>query len=230
MEKLNIVGNWKMTLNRLDSIKLANSLKSLKINKNLKLEIAPTSLYLYKIAKILRDSDTSVISQNFDFKSLGSQTGGICLYQLKEIGVKKTIIGHSERRSIFNETDEHINNKLKTILNTDFEVIYCFDSVSQIPFDLIKENLNGNKLTVAYEPTWAIGTGKTASLDHINEIHSQVRSKFNSLTSYEIPILYGGSVNPNNSGQILNLENVNGVLVGGASTEYEHLVGIVNSI
>ena len=230
MKRLNIVGNWKMSLNREESLKLANDLKDIKINENINLEIAATSLYLYKLTKIFRNTGISVIAQNFDLQSKGSYTGGICLDQMEEIGIKKTILGHSERRSFFNESDEEVNHKLKTILNTDFQVIYCFDNIKQIPFDLIKNNLSGKKLTVAYEPTWAIGTGKTASLEHIDEIHSQVRQNFNSQMLKEIPILYGGSVNHSNSRQILQLDNVDGVLVGGASTKYEQLLGILNSI
>ena len=112
MKKLHIVGNWKMSLNKEDSLKLAHNIKLINNKDNLNIEVAPTSLYLAEIAEILKDSDISVISQNFDFQNLGSFTGGICLDQLKEIGVNKTILGHSERRSNFNESNEQINNKL----------------------------------------------------------------------------------------------------------------------
>lgn len=178
-------------------------------------------------------SDISVISQNFDFQNLGSFTGGICLDQLKEIGINKTILGHSERRSNFNESNEQINNKLEIILNSDLDVIFCFDSYEQVPFDILSTNLKDNsklKLILAYEPTWAIGTGKTASIEHIEEIHTKVKETLEENMLQEIPILYGGSVNSSNSEEILNTNNVDGVLVGGASTKIDQLLGIVNSI
>ena len=194
-------------------------------------EFVPIYLYLNYIIEILNDTDVSVISQNFDYESLGSFTGGISLTQLKEIGLSKTILGHSERRSKFNESNEMVDKKLEIVLNSNFDVIYCFDSYEQIPFNLIKNNLNTNsKLTLAYEPIWAIGTGETATVEHIEEIHSKVSSTLKSLDIKDIPILYGGSVNPANSNQILHANNVDGVLVGGASTKFNLLKGIINSI
>ena len=233
MKKLHIVGNWKMSLNKEDSLKLAHNIKLINNKDNLNIEVAPTSLYLAEIAEILQDSDISVISQNFDFQNLGSFTGGICLDQLKEIGINKTILGHSERRSNFNESNEQINNKLQIILNSDLDVIFCFDSYEQVPFDILSRNLKDNsklKLILAYEPTWAIGTGKTASIEHIEEIHTKVKETLEENMLQEIPILYGGSVNSSNSKEILDTNNVDGVLVGGASTKIDQLLGIVNSI
>ena len=231
MKQKYIVGNWKMTLNKKDSLKLAEDIRLIKQKDNVSIEIAPTYLYLQDIIEILNDTDVSVISQNFDYESLGSFTGGISLTQLKEIGLSKTILGHSERRSKFNESNEMVDKKLEIVLNSNFDVIYCFDSYEQIPFELIKNNLNVNsKLTLAYEPIWAIGTGETATVEHIEEIHSKVSSTLKSLDIKDIPILYGGSVNPANSNQILHANNVDGVLVGGASTKFNLLKGIINSI
>ena len=233
MKNLHIVGNWKMSLNKEDSIALANNIKSISIKDYLNIEVAPTNLYIDSIVNILEESDVNVISQNFDYETLGSYTGGVCLDQLKEIGVTKTILGHSERRSKFNESDEQVNNKLETVLNSELDVIFCFDSYEQIPFELIKNNLQNNdnlKLTLAYEPTWAIGTGETASIDHIEEIHTKVKNTLIDHSLENIPILYGGSVNPSNSKDILSSGNVDGVLVGGASTKIDQLLGIVNSI
>jgi len=231
MKQKYIVGNWKMTLNKKDSLKLAEDISSIDKKDNVSIEIAPTYLYLQDIIEILNDTDVSVISQNFDYESLGSFTGGISLTQLEEIGLSKTILGHSERRSKFNESNEMVDKKLEIVLNSTFDVIYCFDSYEQIPFDLIKNNLKSNsKLILAYEPTWAIGTGKTATVEHIEEIHSKVRSILESLNIKDIPILYGGSVNPANSNQIIHTNNVDGVLVGGASTKYDQLKGIIDSI
>ena len=231
MKQKYIVGNWKMTLNKKDSLKLAEDIRSIDKKDNVSIEIAPTYLYIDDIIEILNDTDISVISQNFDYRSLGSYTGGISLTQLKELGLSKTILGHSERRSKFNESNEMVDKKLEIVLNSNFDVIYCFDSYEQIPFDLIKNNLNSNsKLTLAYEPTWAIGTGETATVEHIEEIHSKVSSTLESQNIKDIPILYGGSVNPANSNLILHAKNVDGVLVGGASTKIDQLTDIINSI
>ena len=231
MKQKYIVGNWKMTLNKKDSLKLAEDIRSIDKKENVSIEIAPTYLYLQDIIEILNDTDVRVISQNFDYESLGSYTGGISLTQLDEIGLSKTILGHSERRSKFNESNEMVDKKLEIVLNSNFDVIYCFDSYEQIPFDLIKNNLNSiSKLTLAYEPTWAIGTGETATVEHIEEIHLKVSSTLESLNIKDIPILYGGSVNPANSNQIIHANYVDGVLVGGASTNLDQLTGIINSI
>ncbi len=107
-----------------------------------------------------------------------------------------------------------------------FQFVLCFEEIDQIPFDLLN---NDFEIILAYEPVWAIGTGETASIDHINEIHKQVKSKLKDL-ELNIPVLYGGSVNPSNSKDILDSEFVDGVLVGGASTKIDQLVGILNSI
>ena len=231
MKQKYIVGNWKMSLNKKDSLKLAEDIKLIGKKDNVSIEIAPTYLYLQDITAILHDTDVRVISQNFDYESLGSFTGGISLTQLEEIGLSKTILGHSERRSKFNESSKMVDKKLEIVLNSNFDVIYCFDSYEQLPFDLIENNLNFNsKLTLAYEPTWAIGTGETATVEHIEEIHLKVRSRLESINIKDIPILYGGSVNPDNSNQIIHATNVDGVLVGGASTNFDKLTRIINSI
>ena len=233
MKNIHIVGNWKMSLNKEGSLALANKIKSISKKDYLNIEVAPSNLYIDNIVEILQGSDVNVISQNFDYENLGSYTGGVCLDQLKEIGVTKTILGHSERRSKFNESDDQVNMKLETVLNSELDVIFCFDSYEQVPFELIKKNLQNNnkfKLILAYEPTWAIGTGKTASIDHIVEIHTKVKNTLTEYSLQNVPILYGGSVNPSNSRDILSSNNVDGVLVGGASTKFDQLLGIVNSI
>ena len=107
-----------------------------------------------------------------------------------------------------------------------FPFVFCFEEIDQIPFDILNNNF---EIILAYEPVWAIGTGETASIDHINEIHLGVKSKLSKL-DLNIPILYGGSVNPSNCKEILDSDNVDGVLVGGASTKYDQFRGIVNSI
>ena len=124
MKQKYIVGNWKMTLNKMGSLKLAEDIKSIDKKDNVSIEIAPTYLYLQDITAILYDTHVRVVSQNFDYESLGSFTGGISLTQLEELGLSKTILGHSERRSKFNESSEMVDKKLDIVLNSNFNVTW----------------------------------------------------------------------------------------------------------
>ena len=172
----------------------------------------------------MKDSSVEVICQNITSYEASSDTGGITAIGLKSIDINRSIIGHSEvRKRNKNFRSEDI---LKDIIPAKFKFILCFEGIDQIPFNFLK---NDFEIILAYEPVWAIGTGETASIDHINEIHGLVKSELSKL-DLDIPLLYGGSVNPNNSKEILSQELVDGVLVGGASTKYEDLYKIINSI
>ena len=153
-----------------------------------------------------------------------SDTGGVTIIGLKDIGVDRTILGHSEvRKRNKSFRSEEI---LKEVIPEEFKFILCFEVVEQIPFSILN---NDFEIILAYEPVWAIGTGETASVEHINVVHGMVKSELSKL-NLDIPVLYGGSVNPDNSNEILSQELVDGVLVGGASTNYENLHKIINSL
>ena len=224
MEQKIIVGNWKNYLNKDESVKLAKEILDEKIPDKIRLMISPNNLYLNQVNDILKQSSVEVIGQNVPSCESSSDTGGVTTIGLKDIGVDRTILGHSEvRKRNKNFKSEEI---LKELIPEEFKFILCFEGVEQIPFNILNNNF---EMILAYEPVWAIGTGETASIAHINEVHGMVKSELSKL-NLDIPVLYGGSVNPDNSNEILSQELVDGVLVGGASTNYEDLHKIINSL
>ena len=198
--------------------------EAIKIPDKIRVMISPNNLYLNQVNDILKQSSVEVIGQNVTSYKSSSDTGGVTIIGLKDIGVGRTILGHSEvRKRNKNFKSEEI---LKELIPEEFKFILCFEGVEQIPFNLLNNNY---EIILAYEPVWAIGTGETASIAHINEVHGIVKSELSKL-NLDIPVLYGGSVNPDNSNEILSQELVDGVLVGGASTNYEDLHKIINSL
>ena len=224
MEQKIIVGNWKNYLNKDESVKLAKEILDEKIPDKIRVMISPNNLYLNQVNDILKQSSAEVIGQNVTSYKSSSDTGGVTTIGLKDIGVDRTILGHSEvRKRNKNFKSEEI---LKELIPEEFKFILCFEGVEQIPFNILNNNF---EMILAYEPVWAIGSGETASIAHINEVHGIVKSELSKL-NLDIPVLYGGSVNPDNSNEILSQELVDGVLVGGASTNYEDLHKIINSL
>lgn len=224
MKQKTVIGNWKNYLNGVETIKLSKQIVGEKISDYIRLMISPCNLYLNEVNEIMKESSVEVIGQNITSYDSSSDTGGVTAIGLNDMGVNRSIIGHSEvrkRNKGFKSEDI-----LKEIMPAQFKFILCFENTQQIPFDILN---NDFEMILAYEPVWAIGTGETASIEHINEIHGSVKSELSKL-NLDIPVLYGGSVNPNNSKEILSQELVDGVLVGGASTKYEDLHKIINSI
>ena len=224
MEQKIIVGNWKNYLNKDESVKLAEEILNEKIPGKIRLMISPNNLYLNQVNDILKHSSVEVIGQNITSYKSSSDTGGVTIIGLKEIAVDRTILGHSEvRKRNKSFKSEEI---LKEVIPEGFKFILCFEDIEQIPFNILNNNF---EIILAYEPVWAIGTGETASVEHINEVHGMVKSELSKL-NLDIPVLYGGSVNPDNSNEILSQELVDGVLVGGSSTNYEDLHKIINCL
>ena len=217
-----IIGNWKNYLNYEESILLSKAISNIDISNKIRLMISPNHLYLKEVNEILLKTNIEVIAQNLTSSKSTSDTGGVTAVNLRNLNVNRSIIAHSEARI----RQKNPQDVLNEIIPMGFQFVLCFDEIDQIPFDLLN---NDFEIILAYEPVWAIGTGETASIDHINEIHEQVKSKLKEL-ELNIPVLYGGSVNPSNSKDILDSEFVDGVLVGGASTKIDQLVGILNSI
>ena len=217
-----IIGNWKNYLNYEESISLSKAISNIDFSNKIRLMISPNHLYLKEVNEILLKTNIEVIAQNLTSSKSTSDTGGVTAVNLRNLNVNRSIIAHSEARI----RQKNPQDVLNEIIPMGFQFVLCFEEIDQIPFDLLS---NDFEIILAYEPVWAIGTGETASIDHINEIHEQVKSK---LTELELntPVLYGGSVNPSNSKDILDSEFVDGVLVGGASTKIDQLVGILNSI
>ena len=217
-----IIGNWKNYLNYEESISLSKAISNIDISNKMRLMISPNHLYLKEVNEILLKTNIEVIAQNLTSSKSTSDTGGVTAVNLRNLNVNRSIVAHSEARI----RQKNPQDVLNEIIPMGFKFVLCFEEINQIPFDLLS---NDFEIILAYEPVWAIGTGETASIDHINEIHEQVKSKLKEL-DLNTPVLYGGSVNPSNSKDILDSEFVDGVLVGGASTKIDQLVGILNSI
>jgi len=209
-------------LNYEESILLSKGISNINISDKARVMISPNHLYLKEVNEILNKTNVEVIAQNLTSSNSSSDTGGITAVNLRNLNVNRSIIAHSEARI----RQKNPQDVLNEIIPMGFQFVLCFEEIDQIPLDLLT---NDFEIILAYEPVWAIGTGETASIDHINEIHEQVKSKLKDL-ELNIPVLYGGSVNPSNSKDILESEFVDGVLVGGASTKIDQLEGILNSI
>ncbi len=242
-----VAGNWKMNMTLVESIELSNALINIK-KPNVDVMIAPSFTNIYHLKKHFDSHQIDVIAQNVNQNSKGAFTGEISVEMLKSIGVNCVIIGHSERRSLFGETDQILFEKLNYATSNDMNVIFCIGEELQQRqngnyFDVIQNQLEMGvlglstelikKVTLAYEPVWAIGTGVTANPDQIQEIHQFIRNlihqSFDEKTSNSIRILYGGSVKPTNAEEIFNLPDVDGGLIGGASLKFADFQSIVEA-
>jgi triosephosphate isomerase len=211
--------------------------------------VAPTFLSLPRIADHLRDSFIGIAAQNLHFEDQGAFTGECSGKQIKEAGADYVLLGHSERRKYFNESDEIVNKKVKAALRNELTPIVCLGETleereagevisiinKQITSGLGNLNISEvQQVIIAYEPVWAIGTGKAAGPEQVEEVHRQIRfsllSLFDGQTAGSIRILYGGSINPQNCCQFLELANVDGVLVGGASLKANDFIEIIYSL
>ena len=247
MRKKLIVGNWKMNYTVTEAESFVESIKD-KINVYfVDVVICPNFVVLNNMLNILEGSNIKLGAQNVYPEDKGAYTGEISAPMLVSAFVDYCIIGHSERRSIFNESNEFINKKAKKLLENNIKPIICvgetleeresgsmFDVVSKQLVKCIeeisKEDMERN-VVIAYEPIWAIGTGKTASSDDANKmcrfIRKAIEMKYGAKTAEKVRILYGGSVNPTNAKEILEMEDIDGALVGGASLKND-FVAIVN--
>lgn len=246
-----VAGNWKMNLGYKASIQLSNdienSLKNKKLN-NTRVLVAPTFVNLKGVVDQLNNGVVEVAAQNIHQAESGAFTGEIAAEMLKEIGVKTVILGHSERRTYFNETDFALAEKVNTILKHDMETIFCFGEVledrksanhfkvveSQIKNGLFHINASDWKnIILAYEPVWAIGTGETASPEQAQDMHAFIRNlvanKYGAEVANKVSILYGGSVKPSNAKEIFSKPDVDGGLIGGAALNLNDFIAIVQA-
>lgn len=255
MGKPIVIGNWKMNKTAAEGISLAKALDLEIRSKNLEsiaeIIIAPPFITIRSIAEILRQSSSSIKlgAQNLHWEDFGAFTGEISPMMLKEAGAEYAILGHSERRQLFHETNDKINQKIKAALKHQLIPIFCLGEtlaeretgkINEILTNQLNEGLNSltsneiSKIIIAYEPVWAIGTGKTASPDQAEEVHLFLRElitdKYGQSKAKEIKLLYGGSVNGNNSRELLQKPNIDGALVGGASLKSDDFVAIITSL
>ncbi len=248
MRKHIVAGNWKMNNGLIQAESLIVELKKQTKTSDAEVMIAPAFTNLWHAFQSTRQHDIEVIAQNMHFAEDGAYTGEVSAGMLKSIGIKTVILGHSERRAYFNETDESLAKKVDAALANDMRVIFCFGEElsdrkagneevvveSQIKNALFHLDADAFKnIVLAYEPVWAIGTGETASPEQAQDMHAFIRKtlaeKYGGTTADSVSILYGGSVKPNNAREIFGKPDVDGGLIGGASLKAEDFYAIVNA-
>ena len=247
-----VAGNWKMNNDKNESKALIKDLKKALKNEpleNTRVIVAPTFVNLSSSIKAAKDSKVEVVAQNMHQAKNGAYTGEISAQMLKAIGIKTVILGHSERRTYFNETDASLAEKVDAVLENNLETIFCFgelleDRKSDTHFSVVESQLKNalfhlepdawKSIVLAYEPVWAIGTGETASAEQAQEMHAFIRSiiekQYNKEVADAVSILYGGSVKPANANEIFSKPDVDGGLIGGAALNVADFTGIINAI
>jgi triosephosphate isomerase len=238
-----IAANWKMNKTVPEAIDFIGSVApAVKGIHDVDIVVAPPFTALYSVREKLRGTNIKLSAQNVFYEEKGAFTGEISPLMLKDAGCEYVIIGHSERRQYFGETDDSVNRKIRVSQRNGLDVILCVgeflsDREAGRTYDILKtqilNGLSGIELkgdVVAYEPVWAIGTGKTATPDQAQEVHSYIRKKLGELygsLADSIRILYGGSVTPENVDSLMACPDVDGALVGGASLKAESFEKIV---
>jgi len=242
-----MAGNWKMNKTVGEALDLVRELKAaISGVKDVEVAVAPPFTALYAIRKEFEGSSIHLAAQNLYWEEKGAFTGEVSPLMLKEVGCHYVIIGHSERRQFFGETDETVNRRIRAALAQGLKVIFCIGETLKEreegkTFSVIERQLEGGlkglgdqemtNMVIAYEPVWAIGTGKTATPEQAEEVHRFIRGKIEKLYSREVSegirIQYGGSVTPENVKGLMNQPNIDGALVGGASLKAEFFSKIV---
>jgi len=252
MRKMIVAGNWKMNTGLEEGTNLVSDLRTylndISLNPDKEVVIAPPFTHLASIRQVIRDTDIKLSAQNCSSEQNGAYTGEISATMLKEIGCTYVIIGHSERRMYYIENSEILVKKISRALENDLTPIYCCgelleernsgnqfkvveNQISEVLFNFSDSDFK--KIQIAYEPVWAIGTGVTASKEQAQEMHAFIRNvlekKFGKELSQAISILYGGSVKPENAGELFSQPDVDGGLVGGASLNAKGFFTIIQS-
>ncbi len=245
-----VAGNWKMHKNAYETEDLLNDLiEKLPSDKEVEIIVAPTFVNLSSAVQHLEFTNIGVAAQNMHQAESGAFTGEISADMLKNIGVDIVILGHSERRSYFHETDALLANKVDTALKHELRVIFCFgeelkDRQNQQHFNIVENQLKDGlfhldakaweNIVLAYEPVWAIGTGETATPDQAQEMHQFIRQtvedKYGREVAENVSILYGGSVKPDNAKEIFSKPDVDGGLIGGAALKADDFAAIVAAV
>ena len=247
--KIFIAGNWKMNKTAAETAELASALKASLAQFAGKCEIAvcPTFTSLATAVEILKGSNVKVGAQNIHWADNGAYTGEVSGAMLKEIGVEYVIIGHSERRQYFGETDETVNQRIKAALKYGLKPIVCIGETlaereSGVTNTVLEKQIRGafadisaadmDAITVAYEPVWAIGTGKTATPEVAQETHAFIRSVLTALygnKAQDIVVQYGGSMKPENSGALVSKQDIDGGLIGGAALKADSFTALIQN-
>lgn len=252
MKKI-IIGNWKLNLDHLEAIQLFQKLNyslNTDIDEKISIVVAPSHTSLRSIQTIIDADKLNIFlsSQDVSMFNDGAYTGEVSAHQLAKLNISYCIVGHSERRQHFNETDEFVNVKVNNLINKEITPIICFGESNDqrtegnymdFLLNQIENSTKGlrkdkvDEIIFAYEPIWAIGTGQNASLQDIVEVISKVKefiSKKSFFNEEKIKFIYGGSVSPDNSYEILNSKIIDGALVGGASLDVDKFIKIIESV
>ncbi|MCB9223219.1 MAG: triose-phosphate isomerase [Crocinitomicaceae bacterium] len=251
MRKKIVAGNWKMNLDYSEAKALLHDLIKLKgkFGKDVEVVICPSSPYLAVFAELIKDQNWLHLgAQNAYFEDSGAFTGEISPIQLKSLGIKYCLVGHSERRDNFNEDYALLAKKVKALIAHDITPVFCCGEQLQVRdsnvyrefvMKQIEDSLFGlpapeiAKCVIAYEPIWAIGTGKTATAEQAQEIHGLIRARltstFGEKIANEVPILYGGSCKGDNAKELFSQKDIDGGLIGGASLKADEFCAISNS-
>jgi len=243
-----VAGNWKMNCDIPQTYQLLDALKEHDITDEVTVIVAPPFTNLQSANQALLDTEILVAAQNMHQESTGAYTGEVSAAMLKSVGVEIVILGHSERRSIFGESNELLVAKVNAALENEMTIIFCFgeelaDRKAGHHFNVVRKQLqegifhiekeHWNNVILAYEPVWAIGTGETASADQVQEMHQFIRNTlteyFDTDVSQDVSILYGGSVKPGNAKEIFGKQDVDGGLVGGAALNAADFLAIINA-
>ena len=243
-----VAGNWKMNNDFNQTQTLILELK--KLNQlETSVMIAPAYTNLSMAQDLLLDSKIEVIAQNMHFSDSGAFTGEVSANMLKSIGIETVILGHSERRKYFKETDDQLKSKVDAAISSSMKIIFCIgeeivERKNNNHFEIVYDQINNSlfhldedswsRIILAYEPVWAIGTGETATLDQIQEMHLKIRNNISERYTQElansISILYGGSVSDGNASELSEINDVDGFLIGGASLDVDKLYSIYNQL
>ena len=247
-----VAGNWKMNNDVAASKALANDLVAGlkgKTLSNTRVIVAPTYVNLVSVNEVVAGSVVEVAAQNMHQAKSGAYTGEVSAEMLTSIGLKSVILGHSERREYFGETDALLAEKVNAALANGLEVIFCFGEVledrkSGNHFAVVESQISNaifhleaaawKNIVLAYEPVWAIGTGETATAEQAQEMHAFIRKivadKYDAALAQEVSILYGGSCKPGNAKEIFSKEDVDGGLIGGAALQAADFIAIIEAI
>jgi triosephosphate isomerase len=252
MRKKIVAGNWKMNMDYAEGLKFAASVeKHFKENPSNKAQVILCTpfIHLAGVADIVKHGKIALGAQNCASEASGAYTGEVSAFMVKSTGAEYVIIGHSERRSYYHEDDKLLNKKTLLAINAGLKVIFCCGEVlsereADKHFLIVKRQLQEglfsltedqmNSVVLAYEPVWAIGTGRTATPEQAQEMHKFIRDlvkeKYGNDCAKKLPILYGGSCKPSNAEEIFSKPDVDGGLIGGASLKKEDFAGIVSAI
>ena len=243
-----VAGNWKMNKNAAETEELIRGIHANAPDTDTLIMVAPPFINLSHAQQAAKGTQIQVMAQNMHFADSGAYTGEVAPGMLLHLGIDHVIIGHSERRSLFGETDELLAKKVDAALANGMKIIFCFgeelhDRKNDVHFEVVHHQLRDglfhlpadawNAIVLAYEPVWAIGTGETATPEQAQEMHAYIRQtlrdQYNDEVASETSILYGGSVKPGNAAEIFSKQDVDGGLIGGASLKVEDFIAIVAS-